>query len=863
MRMHRWRFAGCLCFAAISVATSNSSAQTRAAAKSQAAANQAPVIISIRPPHARIGATSEWALSGRNLSAVERWLFSGAGIEVVEAKAKSDSDLQLKVKVADDAEPGYRELRAVAAGGVSNLALVRVDRLEIGGEVEPNNAIEHATPIRVEAAIAGVLKPQDRDYYRFSARAGDRLTIDVDARRLGTPLSPVATVLTPSGAALVQSHENRAVDYDARASFVVPADGDYVIELRDNVYAGGDQAQYILRVARTKFATALFPLGGVKGSTITVTASGGSLESGVNKTITLPENPGTIFDPGAFDAGGELIESPGKVVIGDGTELVENAADEQGQSTTALPMATTANGRIARAGEVDRYTVAVKKGEAIGLRVQASDLGSWLDSVLTLRDEKGNVLAENDDPPNASAPGNPLAGSIPPPDSRLNYVPQADGTLVVEIADRYGDGGPEYGYRLELGAAHAEFAVSILLGNLNPNQRGVVVQRRQGQANAAALGAFNLKPGSQTSVNFIVSVDGETGPIELKAEGLPSGVTAAPVTVRPPAIPAGSKRRQAQPPLAGAIILIAGLDASTDVGQLRVVATATPKTGPPITRAASLSLPVDNPLPGNLPTKPVTRIVSAVPVKVIGAAATPTVAIATSPAAFGLRSVTIPGVLLQGSKLEIALGFEPAGALPKGLEIEARVKGAGLSAQAVVAEASELAASAEKPAALVRVISAVDAEPGTRDVVVTIKPTGGEAFSRTIPIVVRRPFTVRVPRKDVALAPGDEADVFVAIEREPGFDGAVELRFDLPEGVRATSPLTISPNEHGKTIRLRRDPGGKPLTDDSEVRVAAVARMIRGRVRVVAADRPLIRSSNAEKEGRRDRIVPTRRASGR
>ena len=63
-------------------------------------------------------------------------------------------------------------------------------------------------------------------------------------------------------------------------------------------------------------------------------------------------------------------------------------------------MPVTINARLAKAGEVDRYTLGVPPGRAMIFRIQARELGtSKLMAVVTVRDEKGDVLGRSGDEP--------------------------------------------------------------------------------------------------------------------------------------------------------------------------------------------------------------------------------------------------------------------------------------------------------------------------------------------------------------------------------------------------------------------------------------------------------------------------------
>src|SRR6266702_2860640 len=98
-----------------------------------------PFLANITPPAVAPGKTAEWTVSGRNLKKVERLLISGNGIEVVAFRPKSETAATVVVRAEEKAEPGYREVRATGPHGLSNLALIRVDRLNPVDETEPND----------------------------------------------------------------------------------------------------------------------------------------------------------------------------------------------------------------------------------------------------------------------------------------------------------------------------------------------------------------------------------------------------------------------------------------------------------------------------------------------------------------------------------------------------------------------------------------------------------------------------------------------------------------------------------------------------------------------------------------------------
>jgi hypothetical protein len=133
-------------------------------------------------------------------------------------------------------------------------------------------------------------------------------------------------------------------------------------------------------------------------------------------------------------------------------------------------------------------------------------------------------LVENDDPGN---PNTPLRAGLfgiasKTPDSLIDIEAKADADLHVEITDHFGDGGPEYAYRLATVATYPAFAIKLLLANPNAFRQYVSGGERPAfVTGSGVLGALNLKPGEVLPINFLVTSEGRPGRITVRAEGMP------------------------------------------------------------------------------------------------------------------------------------------------------------------------------------------------------------------------------------------------------------------------------------------------------------------------------------------------------
>src|SRR5262249_28068262 len=152
----------------------------------------------------------------------ERILIGAPGIEASLVWPAMEGSVRLMLRVGRDTAPGFHELRAVGPGGISNLRVLRIDTLPELREAEPNDDMKSANPVVVPAGVAGVIGAQDIDCYAFQGRSGDLVAIEVEARRLGSPVVPVVRLFGPAGLSLALSQPLRDGSGDCQLSCVLP-----------------------------------------------------------------------------------------------------------------------------------------------------------------------------------------------------------------------------------------------------------------------------------------------------------------------------------------------------------------------------------------------------------------------------------------------------------------------------------------------------------------------------------------------------------------------------------------------------------------------------------------------------------------
>jgi len=208
-------------------------------------------------------------------------------------------------------------------------------------ESEPNNTFAQAQTITPDVLIVGRLDPAgDVDFFSFSAAAGQRLTVDINARSL-TPPSEADTVVTlfDSNGQPLAENDDAGGSLDSFLTFEIPRSGQYVVRIRNFSPKGGSSYTY---------------------------------EALITLTGAAPPPPGAV------------------------TESEPNNSPAQ---ATAITPNVTVSGTINPAGDVDFFSFEARRGQQLVIDLDARSLtpSSPLDTIVTLYDGNGRQLAENDD----------------------------------------------------------------------------------------------------------------------------------------------------------------------------------------------------------------------------------------------------------------------------------------------------------------------------------------------------------------------------------------------------------------------------------------------------------------------------------
>jgi len=165
-------------------------------------------------------------------------------------------DWQAVIELPESVSPGVNTVGLVVDGKSRHSVEVVIDRGPFVTESsEPNDSIESAQLVTLPVGIHGrIEQPSEIDFYAFEAERGDRFTFEVFARRVGSSLDSHLRLLDSTGKQLQINddlRDGKRTFSDSRIeNWNVPADGRYILEIRDLNLRGGKDFVYFLKASQ-------------------------------------------------------------------------------------------------------------------------------------------------------------------------------------------------------------------------------------------------------------------------------------------------------------------------------------------------------------------------------------------------------------------------------------------------------------------------------------------------------------------------------------------------------------------------------------------------------------------------------------
>lgn len=562
---------------------------------------QLPVVTlsAFSPSGGQVGTTLELTLTGlTDGDGVDRLLFSHPGIQAVQnqqpSAALAGRNLpvanKFTVTIGSDVPPGVYDVRAVGTFGVSNPRAFAVDQWKQIAKPAGNQSADKAAVIELGTVVDGTSSANASDWYRFAAKKRTRVLIDVAAQRLDSKLDATLVIHDAQLRELARSRDvNRR---DPLIDITIPADGEYLVKLYDFTYGGGADYGYRMTVHAGPYIDFVFPPS-VKAGTKNKLAvygrnlPGGKLAPGVEVQGRPLERIDVELDvPGdeatdrravpTFAAASEMFvdgreyrlkSSAGRtngILLGYATEtlVAEQEPNEGGEQNQAVAVPCEIVGQFLKRGDLDAFTFDAKKGDILSIDVVSQRMGFKADPVVLVQqgtasaDGKlawGDLKELDDEPKNVGG----LMLDVATNDPGYTFTAPGDGKYRIVVRDLYGDtrGDPRLIYRLIVRKPRPDFRLAACINT----QAGV---KNANDGREFKPGGLLLRGGEIAIFSVLAArSDGFSGPIHVRCEGLPAGVTAADTV-----IPAG----QDSAPLA----VVAAEGAAAWCGPIRVTGRA-------------------------------------------------------------------------------------------------------------------------------------------------------------------------------------------------------------------------------------------------------------------------------------------------
>ncbi|MCA9037120.1 MAG: hypothetical protein KDA91_18415, partial [Planctomycetaceae bacterium] len=421
----------------------------------------------------------------------------------------SPNELKLRLRSVEDCTPGTYAFRISTKAGLSELHVFCLSPFSILEEVDSNDTLKTAQRVVGNQTIVGRIDAGDTDCFCVAMKSGQRISAEVQAIRAGGELfDAVLNVYDPNGKWVMSVDDTAAARQDPIVSFEADTEGDYVFQLHEVSFQGGETARYALHIGDFVRPSFVFPAGGQLGTTMDLTLGG--IETSPNQqTISLTA---AGLEDGSIDrltpgTGGIFIQRNGVINpvaipfrFSRFPNVLEPAASGKNDDRkkefrdATIPLPVALNGILNSPGDLDEFRILGESSGLYEVEVFADRLGSPLDSILTVLNMSGRIIARSDD------------GLTH--DSRLTIRFPETADYIIRVEDKRGNGSPGHFYRIEITEKRPELTAFLS----RPDR---LSQARQTVA---------VPQGNRVLTFLGCQRRGFEGVVQLSASGLPPGM---------------------------------------------------------------------------------------------------------------------------------------------------------------------------------------------------------------------------------------------------------------------------------------------------------------------------------------------------
>lgn len=455
-----------------------------------AAYAQDPVIERLDASNLMPGQTASIVVNGKQLTgALSIWTAAGVLRPKEGQDLTKDQPVTMEGVIAAETIPGIYPARFVTNHGCSEAAFIVVDDLPSVVAAAESEDRKVGQLIPLPCCLNGQLNAVRSRFFRIAMIAGQTVSVEVFARRLGSDMDPVLRVSGPSGHEVAYRDDIPGAEGDTQLQFTAAADGEYRIEVRDVRFAGGGRYFFHLRLGRLPMVSSVSPRIVQAGHTVSSIGPAGEVLA-ETMPLSLPESIGALvpvtFRTADFD--GSALNS---VVMTNQPTLAEaEPNNSQAEATAISAESHVLTGTLQQAGDADWFRITTTEATPLLVTTHTREVSSPADVKLELFKADGGRMAENDD-----------AG---PRDAELAAPLPAAGDFYLKVSDIAGRGGPAWTYALDF------------------------YQGRKAVRVTAPADRINVPRGGSAGMQLTVKRIHYDGPVKVEAVGLPAAMQMAP-----------------------------------------------------------------------------------------------------------------------------------------------------------------------------------------------------------------------------------------------------------------------------------------------------------------------------------------------
>ena len=463
---------------------------TAALTAPQIAIAQDPVIDRVDASNLRPGQNASVVVVGKQLTgAMSLWTPAGVLRPKDGQDLTKDQPVTMEGAIAADVVPGIYPVRMVTSHGCSEAAFVVVDDLPSVAITAESDDRKSGQLITLPCCVGGQINPVISKFFRVAMTAGQIVSIEAFARRLGSDLDPVIRVIGPDGHEVAYRDDQPGAEGDVQLQFTAATDGEYRVEIRDVRYSGGARHFFHLRFGRLPMVTSVSPRITQVGHNVSIFGANGEV-LGEATPQTAPETTGSLIPVVFRTAESEGSALSSVVLTNQPTQAETEPNNDRAEATVTAAETQVLTGALQKVGDSDWFKLTATEATPLLVTTRTREIGCPTDVMLELYNAEGGKIVENDD---AGLRDAELAAQLP-----------AAGEFFLKVSEIAGRGGPAWTYALD------------------------VYQGRKSVRVTAPVDHINIPRGGSAAMPLTVRRIHYDGPLRVEAVGLPAAIQMAP-----------------------------------------------------------------------------------------------------------------------------------------------------------------------------------------------------------------------------------------------------------------------------------------------------------------------------------------------